>query len=235
MSKKILALFTMISMTVNMMATPLSSQANQKMVLMNRDRVDGIGGYIQNRRVRDRSSVETTTGSTTAEEVVAIKVEEKTEASRTDDVLELLAGSYETGGKWTFDQESVRLVLTGGTLNRAIGEDSWIKSIHRNEIKEIYVVDATGAEDLNVLFNSYSVVKEITFENFDTSQVLDMSNMFRNCLALTKIDVSSFNTGKVATMPSMFYNCESLEKLNLGNTTKLATNTNLRALTADEF
>lgn len=59
--------------------------------------------------------------------------------------------------------------------------------------------------------------------------------MFRNCLALTKIDVSSFNTGKVATMPSMFYNCESLEKLNLGNTTKLATNTNLRALTADEF
>ena len=54
-------------------------------------------------------------------------------------------------------------------------------------------------------------------ENFNTSNVTNMSNMFYGCTVLSSLDVSNFNTSNVTNMSSMFSSCKSLTTLNLSN------------------
>ena len=65
------------------------------------------------------------------------------------------------------------------------------------------------------LFSALSKVKEIKFENFDTSQVTDMSSMFVYCRSLISLDVSKFDTSQVTNMSSMFFGCSSLISLDV--------------------
>ena len=77
----------------------------------------------------------------------------------------------------------------------------------------------------NGLFNSYSNVEKIEFNNVNTSLVTDMSLMFQNCSKLKSLDLSMFDTKKVTTMNSMFNNNSSLTNINLsGFDTSLVTN-----------
>ncbi|EKJ3581618.1 BspA family leucine-rich repeat surface protein [Enterococcus faecalis] len=95
--------------------------------------------------------------------------------------------------------------------------------------------DTSNVTTMQSMFHDSTGLTDLDLSNFDTNNVTSMFNMFRNCIALTTLDANNFDTGKVAAMQGMFDNCESLEKLTLGNATKLAADTNLRALTADEF
>ena len=67
----------------------------------------------------------------------------------------------------------------------------------------------------------------ISFDNFDTSKVTDMSYMFNSCDGLTSLDLSKFNTSKVTNMEGMFNSCLSLdtitglENLNTSNVTNM--------------
>ena len=65
------------------------------------------------------------------------------------------------------------------------------------------------------LFSALSNVKEIKFENFDTSQVTDMSSMFVYCKSLISLDVSKFDTSQVTNMSAMFFECSSLISLDV--------------------
>ena len=47
--------------------------------------------------------------------------------------------------------------------------------------------------------------------NFNTSNVTDMSSMFYKCSSLTSLDLSSFNTAKVTDISYMFYSCSKLQ------------------------
>ena len=67
------------------------------------------------------------------------------------------------------------------------------------------------------LFRALSNCKTITFENFNTINVTDMSYMFLGCLSLTSLDLTSFNTGNVTNMLSMFDGCKSLTSLDVSN------------------
>ena len=67
------------------------------------------------------------------------------------------------------------------------------------------------------LFSALSKVKEIKFENFDTSQVTDMSSMFVYCRSLISLDVSKFDTSQVKKMGNMFNKCSSLTSLDVSN------------------
>ena len=48
------------------------------------------------------------------------------------------------------------------------------------------------------------LTKIIFGENFDTSNVTDMSYMFYRCSYLTKIDLANFDTSKVTNYSNMF-------------------------------
>lgn len=63
----------------------------------------------------------------------------------------------------------------------------------------------------------FSNLSSITFNNFDTSFVTNMSSMFYNCSSLTSLNLLNFNTSNVTDMRSMFYYCSSLTSLNLSS------------------
>ena len=44
-----------------------------------------------------------------------------------------------------------------------------------------------------------------------------MSNMFQQCINLTSIDLNNFDTSNVSDMSYMFYSCQKLTSLNLSN------------------
>ena len=87
-----------------------------------------------------------------------------------------------------------------------------------NDMYELTFVSETNIEanqDSSNLFKDLSNVEKITFENFDTSQVTDMSKMFSGCTYLRILDVSSFDTSQVTDMSSMFDSCSSLTSLDV--------------------
>ena len=65
--------------------------------------------------------------------------------------------------------------------------------------------------------NTLKNLVSISFGNFNTSKVTNMSGMFDYCISLTSLNVSSFNTGNVTDMSDMFRCCRLLTSLNLSN------------------
>lgn len=61
----------------------------------------------------------------------------------------------------------------------------------------------SGVRRMNQWFYKNEATRIRGFENFDTSNVTDMSSMFNESL-LTSLDLSSFNTSKVTTFNTMF-------------------------------
>ena len=70
-------------------------------------------------------------------------------------------------------------------------------------------------QNSSYLFYYLSNVKEIALDNFDTSQVTNMTRMFYVCKSLTSLDVSKFDTSKVTNMYGMFFMCLSLTSLDV--------------------
>ena len=68
--------------------------------------------------------------------------------------------------------------------------------------------------DTSKLFTNLT---SITFDNFNTSSVTNMSYMFYGCRSLTSINLSSFNTSNVKSMSWMFSYCPSLTSLNISS------------------
>ena len=87
-----------------------------------------------------------------------------------------------------------------------------------NDMYELTFVSETNIEanqNSSNLFYRLSKVKEIAFDNFDTSQVTNMYWMFSRCRSLTSLDVSKFDTSQVTNMHSMFWECKSLTSLDV--------------------
>ena len=63
-----------------------------------------------------------------------------------------------------------------------------------------------------------SALTSIDFgDNFNTSNVSDMSYMFFYCISLTSLNLSCFNTSNVMSMFYMFHGCSNLTSLNISN------------------
>ena len=95
-------------------------------------------------------------------------------------------------------------------------------------IKEIIFgnnFDTSNVTDMSGMFYYCSKLTSIEFGNkFDTSNVINMQRMFENCTNLTSITFgNNFNTSKVTNMIYMFDDCRSLTSLNLSsfNTSKV--------------
>ena len=87
-----------------------------------------------------------------------------------------------------------------------------------NDMYELTFVSEKNIEanqNSSYLFYYLSNVKEIAFDNFDTSQVTNMGSMFEACKSLTSLDVSKFDTSQVTDMSYMFGEGEALETLDV--------------------
>ena len=64
------------------------------------------------------------------------------------------------------------------------------------------------------MFNECHKLKEIKgINNFNTSNVTDMTAMFQDCYGLEYLDLSNFNTSNVEDMEAMFNNCHKLKEI----------------------
>ena len=63
----------------------------------------------------------------------------------------------------------------------------------------------------------YSAQTSITFENFNTSNVIAMTQMFKESEVLPFIDIRSFDTRSLLYCESMFNGCISLKTIYMGN------------------
>ena len=70
--------------------------------------------------------------------------------------------------------------------------------------------------DLSYMFYHCYKLESVNTEDWDTSNVTNMSEMFDSC-SITSLDLSSFDTGKVTNMMYMFYGCGKLEELDIRN------------------
>ena len=67
----------------------------------------------------------------------------------------------------------------------------------------------------NFWFYNFTKLKNINFENFNTSKCQAMICMFSNCRLLEQLNNFNFNTSNVTSMNQMFYNCNSLIELDV--------------------
>ena len=61
------------------------------------------------------------------------------------------------------------------------------------------------------MFNDYFELKEIKIDNFDISQVFDISSMLLYCRNLKSLNLFFSNTKNLKEMNYMFSNCQNLE------------------------
>ncbi|MBD5513637.1 MAG: BspA family leucine-rich repeat surface protein [Lachnospiraceae bacterium] len=124
----------------------------------------------------------------------------------------IASGSYKNT-TWVID-ENGKLIVSGTGEFCSYGMIPW--SSWREQIKsaEIYLTGTTYTRDM---FMGCSNLTSIDLDNFDTSNVTDLSGMFEGCVSIASLDVSNFDTRKAARMDSMFSRCESLNSLDVGN------------------
>ena len=57
------------------------------------------------------------------------------------------------------------------------------------------------------MFYNCESLKELSIENYNTNNVIEMFDMFNGCLTLTNLNMEKINTEKVKDMKRMFLNC----------------------------
>ena len=77
--------------------------------------------------------------------------------------------------------------------------------------------NTTNVTDMSSMFFGCSSLTSLDLSNFNKSNVINMSYMFSNCKSLISIDLSNFNTSNVTNMNDMFSHCSSLINLDLSN------------------
>jgi len=71
--------------------------------------------------------------------------------------------------------------------------------------------------DMNYMFLGCKDISILDLSGFDTSNVVNMTSMFAGCHSLKTLDISNFITCNVVSMQAMFRDCTSLEKLEISN------------------
>ena len=114
----------------------------------------------------------------------------------------------------SYNNASIKADLT---YNSTGNIKAWLEPKGDNYVLYVKSKEKIILDSGHALFNTWSMVNKIVFENLDTSLVEDMSFMFSGCTSLTSLDLSSFDTSQVINMESMFSGCTNLKSIDLKN------------------
>ena len=112
------------------------------------------------------------------------------------------------------------------THTTSLGSD-WPWNSQRQNIQSVSFSNAyfTSGSNAYKMFNGFSSLTSFDSNNFDTSNVTDMSGMFSGCISLTSLDLNGFNTSNVTDMSGMFSSCGltslDLSSFNTSNVTNM--------------
>lgn len=98
---------------------------------------------------------------------------------------------------------------------------AYLENDSNNSGKYVLYIAGQGkvycAPNSDYLFSDFISLKNVNFNNLDTSNVNNMRYMFAGDTLLESIDLSNFKTDNVTYMEKFFYNCSSLKDLDLSN------------------
>ena len=118
-----------------------------------------------------------------------------------------------------FEGTTLRIGANGPVI--ANPDCSWMFRFgyNKNNIESISFdnnFDTSDVTNMSYMFTDCRNLTSMDVSQFDTSKVTDMSHMFQYC-ALTGIDVSKFDTSNVVNMEYMFTDCRNLTSLDVSN------------------
>ena len=136
-----------------------------------------------------------------------------------DDLITSDMYSLDSSGNLSFTSTANIYILSKPLMQLFPNNYSSITTIDYTNISSIAMIpEDTTTYSLSGLYKDCSALTSITFgDNFNTSNITDMSSIFYNCSSLTDLNISNFNTSNVTNMSNMFYYCSKLEYLNLNN------------------
>lgn len=76
--------------------------------------------------------------------------------------------------------------------------------------------DTSNVVDMSKMFYGNDI-KTLDLSFFNTQNVATMASMFNTCRFIESLDLSNFNTANVSDMSQMFYGCTRLKTLNISN------------------
>src|SRR5574337_360910 len=230
-------LFTLFSLTLLSMGTPLTSIAQVVAVSQDTPAITTVVNEETEKKQdpetkpvptdKDKTGKAETEAKATEQEKADKKeaepkaIEEPKKEARAESPENLENDGLTWGSaSWSFDSNTGNLTINSGTLGQ-VGSAPWKrdddKKIDADKIKKIHFTGATKApKDSTYLFRKLTSLTE--FENLtylDTSEVTNMTGMFYDCYDLKQLDLSNFNTSNVTSMERMFFYCTNLESLDL--------------------
>nr|DAO66445.1 MAG TPA: protein of unknown function DUF285 [Caudoviricetes sp.] len=116
----------------------------------------------------------------------------------------------------TFVIERIKITSKTQSLKLRPTSKDELKAIIEKEIKEqgpdadLNFIDTSLITDMSELFANYATIRNIKIDEWDVSNVTNMSHMFSLCEKFN-CDLSRWNTSNVTNMKYMFYSCENFD------------------------
>ena len=97
---------------------------------------------------------------------------------------------------------------------------SFKKSVNNKDISNLISINfnnnfnTSNVTNMSAIFAGCSSLTSLILSSFNTANVTNMGSMFRDCSSLTSLDLSNFNTANVTSMDYMFSECYKLTNNN---------------------
>ena len=97
---------------------------------------------------------------------------------------------------------------------------SFKKSVNNKDISNLISINfnnnfnTSNVRNMSAIFAGCSSLTSLILSSFNTANVTNMGSMFRDCSSLTSLDLSNFNTANVTSMDYMFSECYKLTNNN---------------------
>ena len=140
----------------------------------------------------------------------------------TEGLLEVGAGFIENTDIFSpwhdYRLKITRIVFTGDITAGTSLQRLFNNLANVEAIEGLENFNTSNVENMSRLFyGTRSLTNNLAISNWDTSSVRSMSSMFQNANSLTSLDLSTWDTSNVTNMNSMFAEANSLTTLDLSN------------------
>lgn len=139
-------------------------------------------------------------------------------AGQLGDTTNLNNGGGNAVGPWTSYSNQVKSISFDGKVSGSADSKGLFASLSNvTDIVNANDFDTSQITDMSFMLSNLSNLKSIDVSNWDTSNVTDMTYLFQGDLALNNLDVSKWNTSNVTDMSYLFNQISSLTSLDVSN------------------
>ena len=117
---------------------------------------------------------------------------------------------------WGSDKSKI-VIYSAGTIMAPKSCNGFFADLENLVSLNMNNFNTSNVTDMSFMFYRCRRLVSLDVNNFDTSNVTTMSYMFADCTRLVSLDVNNFDTSNVTTMSYMFADCTRLVSLDVNN------------------